>query len=227
MSPPTLPPRPVRALVPVKASGSGKSRLAPALSEAERSTLTRCMAEDVLGALRDCQAIESVVILGSGEPAASLARETGCRLLPDDASGDLCANLDRAAALLAGEGTATLLIVPADLPGLAAADLDTLLRAHDAGVTLAAAGRDGGTNALVLSPPQAIACQFGPDSAARHLAAGRAAGVPATRLSLQAFARDLDTVDDVRWFCRHAHRGATFDYLQRSGICARLAACRT
>jgi 2-phospho-L-lactate/phosphoenolpyruvate guanylyltransferase len=214
--------KPLWVVLPVKPADSGKSRLATVLSAEERAALMRSMAADVLRALGDCPELTGVAILGNGEPAASLAQATGCLLLADDASGDLCTNLDRAAATLAAEGVNTLLILPADLPGVTSADIGKLLAAHQGGVTIAVAERDGGTNALLLTPPGAIGCLFGPDSAARHIAAARAQGLPCTALHLPAFARDIDTVDDVRWFCSQAGDGATHDYLQRSGICERL-----
>lgn len=213
---------PVWVLLPVKPADSGKSRLAHVLGAGERAALMRCMAADVLHALGSCPELAGVVILGNGEPATSLAREFACRLLTDDASGDLCSNLDRAAATLGAEGVRTLLILPADLPGITGADIRRLLAAHQGGVTMAVAARDGGTNALLLTPPGAIGCRFGPDSAARHVAAARAQGLPWTALQLPAFARDIDTADDVRALCNQTGDGATHRYLHASGICERL-----
>lgn len=214
--------KPIWAIVPLKPAGSGKSRLAAGIGTTERTTLMRCMAADVLQALHDCPRLAGVVILGNGEPAASLAREFSCRLLADDASGNLCANLDRAAVRLAAEGAGTLLILPADLPGLSGSDIGSLLDAHRGGVTVAVAARDGGSNALLLTPPSAIPTRFGPDSAARHIAAAEAQGLQATALDLPAFAQDIDTADDVRALCSQTGHGATYRYLLTSGICARL-----
>lgn len=212
----------VWAIMPLKPTDSGKSRLATGISAAERSALMRCMAADVLHALRGCPQLTGIAILGNGEPATSLAREFDCRLLADDASGNLCANLDRAAARLAAEGAGTLLILPADLPGLTGRDIGDLLAAHQGGVTVAVAARDGGSNALLLTPPGAITTRFGPDSAARHVAAAEARGLRATALDLAAFARDIDTADDIRALCNQSGDGATHRYLHTSGICARL-----
>jgi 2-phospho-L-lactate guanylyltransferase (CobY/MobA/RfbA family) len=89
-------------------------------------------------------------------------------------------------------------------------------------VTLVEASRDGGTNALCLSPPGAIGCHFGPDSAQRHLEAARARGVPAAAVAVAGFARDVDTVDDVRWLCGSPSPGAARRWLGESGVCARL-----
>ncbi len=217
---------PVWALVPVNPPQTGKSRLAPLLSPDERAELARHMAHDVLAALRGAPAIAAVALLAADESAAAIAGDLPCRLLADERSGDLCASLTAAARRLGAEGAATILIVPGDLPALTAGDVDALLAAHRGGVTVAVAARDGGTNGLALTPPGAIPCLFGPDSAARHLAAARERGLVATRLALPGFARDIDTVDDVRWLCEQATGAAAREYLGRSGICARVLARR-
>lgn len=212
----------VWALVPLKPLSTGKSRLADVLSPAERARLVRHMAEDVLQALRGSRVLTGIALLGADDATAELAREFDCSLLTDDRSGDPCANLDRAAARLGREGADTVMILPADLPTLTSVDIDALVLTHDRGVTIAIAERDGGTNALLLTPPGVIGCLFGADSAARHLKAARERGVPGCALPLPAFARDIDTVDDVLWLCDQPGRGAARKYLRRSRICERL-----
>jgi 2-phospho-L-lactate guanylyltransferase len=54
-----------------------------------------------------------------------------------------------------------------------------------------------GTNALVLSPPDAIEPAFGPGSFARHVAAAEAAGVPHRVEEVPGLALDVDTPDDL------------------------------
>ena len=54
-----------------------------------------------------------------------------------------------------------------------------------------------GTNALVLSPPDAIEPSFGPDSLERHVAAAEAAGVPHRVEEVPGLALDVDTPDDL------------------------------
>jgi 2-phospho-L-lactate guanylyltransferase len=213
---------PVWALVPVKQPGAAKSRLAPALSPGERAELARHMTRDVLTALGATPALAGIAVLAADEGGAALARGFPCRFLEDERPGDLCASLGAAAGRLAAGGARTVVIVPADLPTLTGADVGALLAAHRGGVSVAVAARDGGTNALVLTPPQVIECLFGPDSAARHLAAAKAHGVAAARLEPAAFARDIDTVDDVLWLCGCPQGGAARDYLERGGICGRI-----
>jgi 2-phospho-L-lactate guanylyltransferase len=190
---------PAWALVPVKSPAAAKTRLAPWLTPAERAALATRMAHDVLAALVASRSLAGIALLAADADGAALARGTPCRVLEDERPGDLCASLDAAAARLAADGARTVVIVPADLPALTGNDVDELLAAHRGGVSVAVATRDGGTNALVLTPPEAIPSLFGPDSAERHLAAARERGLTATRLELPAFARDIDTIEDLRW----------------------------
>jgi 2-phospho-L-lactate guanylyltransferase len=113
-------------------------------------------------------------------------------------------------------------VVPADLPTLSSGDVQQLLAGHRAGVTVCPAAGDGGTNALLLSPPTAIPFLYGPQSAERHLAAARAAGVPVRTAELPAFARDVDSPDDVRWLLGQRLACATLAWLKASGIAERL-----
>ncbi len=54
-----------------------------------------------------------------------------------------------------------------------------------------------GTNALALSPPDAIEPSFGEGSCARHVAAARAAVIPFNVEELPSLALDLDTPADI------------------------------
>ncbi len=213
----------IHALVPLKPASLAKSRLAVLLDEAERATLASLMARDVLAALRAARRLDRIVITAGDEASAALAREFDCTLWQDPPGAGLRASVQAALDRLHQEGAAGALVVPADLPALAAADVDTLLTAHRGGLSLVRAASDGGTNALLLTPPGAVPCQFGPDSARLHLEAAAARSVHAVSLELTGFARDLDTVDDVRWLCAQPCGGEARQYLLDHAIPARMA----
>jgi 2-phospho-L-lactate guanylyltransferase len=214
----------VWALVPIRPPETAKTRLAPVFAAEERAELARHMAQDVLAALRAASTLAGIAVLAADARRTPLAAEPPCRILEDAHPGNLCASLGAAAAQLAADGAGTVVIVPADLPMLSGADIDQLLGMHPGGVSVVPAAHDGGTNALVLTPPDAIECLFGPDSARRHLDAARRLGLEARRLELPAFAHDIDTVDDVLWLCGQSRGGSAREYLLRSAICARLGA---
>ena len=196
-------------IVPVQHAGRGKSRLAPPFDAAARRALVQGMLADVLSAVREAhEGLLLVVSPDTGHQAA--ARASGATLLLDDGSGY------NQAALFALQSEAlrdidAALILPADLPQLRPAHVRTLLDALEA---LAAPGMllvpsdDGGTAALGLRPPEAMAPVFGLDSARRHRARAHALGLSVVEPPLDDLSVDVDTLEDLLEV-RHAVGPAT------------------
>jgi 2-phospho-L-lactate guanylyltransferase len=68
-----------------------------------------------------------------------------------------------------------------------------------------------GTNALLLTPPDALAPSFGPDSRKRHLAEAEQAGLQAEVVEIASLAMDVDTPEDLETLqetLRTTHGGA-------------------
>ena len=210
------------ALVPIKPFATAKSRLEGPLTRAECARLAEEMARDVLRALSAASDISGIAILSTEQRLAGLAEASSARIYAEEAGEDYRAALHRVATALAAHGVRHLLVVPADLPTLSSADIQQLLENHPGGVTVCPAAGDGGTNALLLSPPTAIPFLYGPASAARHLAAATAAGVTTRAAALPAFARDVDSPDDLHWLLGQRIACATLAWLKASGIAQRL-----
>jgi 2-phospho-L-lactate guanylyltransferase len=186
------------ALIPVKAFTRAKGRLAPSLDDAGRASLAEAMLRDVIAAAQGCAGVIQVMLLGGGD-ARQVAADTAVGWLDDGGDSSLNEAVKRAAGQLEASGVDTLLVLPGDLPTLRSADIEALLARHRRGLTLSPARSDGGTNALVISPPDALDFLFGPDSARRHLAGALAAGLPGQRVTLPGFARDIDRPADLHW----------------------------
>ena len=201
------------ALVPVKDFSAAKSRLSPALSNIQCAELAANMAADVIAALRDCTAVDRIACLGSGWAVRRFAAQQGCEFLAEKPGGDLSTGLNTAAKTLERRGADTLLIVPGDLPLITSRDIDALLAAHQTGLTICPASRDGGTNALVLSPPAAIRFRYGDDSCAQHLLAARKAGIDSQCLEMAAFEFDIDVPADLEQLQRMNPGGQTGRFL--------------
>ena len=210
------------ALVPVKSFAAAKSRLEGLLTRAECARLAEEMARDVLMALNAAPDVTGIAIVGDEPRLASLAAPVGATVYAENDGEDYRAALGRIALELQGHGARHLLVVPADLPTLSSGDVQQLLTGHRGGVTVCPAAADGGTNALVLSPPTAIPFLYGPDSAARHLAAAASAGLAAQTVDIAGFARDVDSPDDVAWLLRQRIACATLAWLRASGVAARI-----
>lgn len=181
------------ALVPLRAPGVGKSRLAGALSSEGRAALAGAMLADVAAALRDAP-VDRTVVAADGPAAVAAASALGLETLADPPGArGLDAALAAAAARLGPLGQ--LLVVAADLPWLTGADVRRVL-AVDADVVVAPTA-DGGTGGLLRRPADACATAYGVGSARRHLALARGAGRSATELQLPGFAHDVDVAADL------------------------------
>jgi len=186
------------AVLPVKRFAAAKQRLAPGMGASHRAELAAAMLEDVLDAIAAARSVERTVIVTSEPRAAELATRAGAELVadPDEGghSGAALAGIARAREL----GAERVVLLPIDCPLLAPRELERLLTGMPERYVGVVPDRHGtGTNALALTPPDAIEPSFGEGSCARHVAAARAAGVPYGVEELPSLALDLDTPADV------------------------------
>ena len=208
-------------LIPVKTPQRSKTRLLPVLEAKECARLCLAMLEDVLQAAGAAESVAGIAVVTADETAAALARDAGAEIIDDEAD-DLCGALDAAARKLAARGVHAVVVLPADVPTVAAADIDALVGKHVGGLTICPAIRDGGTNALICSPPDAVPFCFGRDSARKHGERAAQEGVPFERVAQPAFFRDVDLPEDLVWLAGQERATHTLQYLRDSGITARL-----
>jgi 2-phospho-L-lactate guanylyltransferase len=210
------------ALIPVKTLEHSKTRLNPVLEQNECASLSRAMFLDVLDAMNEAAGIDHIAVLTDDPVVTELAEQLGHVVIPDESAGQLSVGLNAAASKLASMGAELIVVTPGDLPTLLPEDIEQLLARHKGGLSVCPAIRDGGTNALVCSPPDAMRFQFGDDSARKHLEQAASQGMQGERLSLVAFFRDIDTPDDLAWLAQQGKDNHTSRFLQQSGIAARL-----
>lgn len=177
----------------VNDAGHAKTRLGPDLDAGTRRSLVIAMVDDLLTTVREVW--QGHVIVVSPDPVYdAIARDHDATVVRDRGEGY---NEAITLALGAVGDAEAALVLPGDLPHVSVTDVATLLSALiEPGVTVVAA-EDGGTLALGLTPPRVIAPAFGPDSAAAHEAAARAAGVRVTRRHFPDLTHDIDTLEDL------------------------------
>jgi 2-phospho-L-lactate guanylyltransferase len=165
------------AVVPMKATAA-KSRLAGVLDPAGRAALSRRMLEHVLATLREAGLAEIEVA---------------------NAEQELNADVTAAARRVQEAGARELLLVMADLPYLAAADVAAMIEAGRTSDVVIAEAKDGGTNALLLRPPTVLQFAFttGRPSAQFHADHARRVGIEPAIVRRPGLARDIDTPDDL------------------------------
>jgi 2-phospho-L-lactate guanylyltransferase len=185
------------ALVPAKPFDTAKSRLAEVLPDAARRKLARALLEHTLGVLRVTAGLSGIAVVSRDLEVEAVALAHGALPLPE-ASARLDGIVDGGLDALRARGAASVLVVLADLPDLAADDLSRMLElGARCPVVLAPDGREEGTNALFVAPPDRMPTCFGRRGSFRaHRERAASMGIEAAVLRAPSLAFDLDTVDD-------------------------------
>ena len=186
------------AILPLKTLGNAKQRLAAGLEPAPRRTLVEAMFSDALIALRRAQDVDRTLVVTADHVAQRIAAGYGAEVVEDRDQGHNAA-AERGLARARELGAERALLVPGDCPLLDPAELDELLRrpARAPSVLVVPDRHGTGTNALLITPPDALHPSFGEGSHARHLDSARAAGVAAETVEVSSLAFDVDTPDDL------------------------------
>jgi 2-phospho-L-lactate guanylyltransferase len=215
------------AILPVKEMAGAKQRLAPLLSPEERIVLMQMMLRDVLAALSAAQGLAGIALVTLDPWAQALAQEHGARIITQGAREGHTGAVTSAAAVLQAEGVAAILTLPGDVPALKTPEIEALITAASAppAFIIAPAHDEQGSNAILMSPPNAVKLRFGEDSYFPHLAAARAAGIVPQILRLPGIAMDIDHPADIARFAGipEAKSTQTLTWLQQNGILGRLA----
>jgi len=186
------------AVLPVKSFARAKQRIAGAVAGPDRRILAEAMVEDVLAALAAVDGLHGVVVVTAEIRAHALALEAGASVVPDprEAGQSFAAGVGIEAAV--ADGADRVLLVPGDCPALDPGEIESLLGSRRAAEVVIVPDRHGsGTNALLLSPPDAVTPTFGPGSFARHAATARAAGATVRVAQVPSLGLDVDTPGDL------------------------------
>jgi 2-phospho-L-lactate/phosphoenolpyruvate guanylyltransferase len=198
---------PLHVVLPLRTVSGGKARLGEALDAEEREELVLGMLLHTLTILDAWSACQRVHLVSPDPMVGSLARGVADAIEVHRQRGEgLNAGLHVGISAAQAGGAASVLVLPADLPGLSVAALEDLFLATDAALTAAAGGplvaiapsdARGGTNALLLRPPDVIAPAFGSDSFETHLRQAEAVGAAVQIVAGSALGFDLDTPEDL------------------------------
>jgi len=186
------------AIVPVKPLRRGKSRLAGALNEDERTELNRALLKHTLETLSELKEVDGVLVVSRDPNALTIARNHGARTVQEDGQPELNTALKRATIVAQVYATRGVLVLPADLPLITHDDILALIkRAIEPPVVVIAPDRHGkGTNALLISPPGLIEYDFGENSFQRHCELVKKAGARLEIVDLPSLGLDLDVPED-------------------------------
>jgi 2-phospho-L-lactate guanylyltransferase len=187
-------------VIPVKGAPAAKTRLGPAVADDARAMLARAFALDTIAAALGAGSVARVIVVGD-DPA--LAGEAEFLAEPVDGPRNLDRAIAHGIAHASRHGRRSgIAVLLGDLPALRSDELDAALEAaarhplafvRDADAT-------GTTLATAMPGANAFEPQFGPDSAARHAAAGF---VELAASDLTGLTRDVDTVDALETVLHH------------------------
>ena len=193
------------ALIPIKGSGEGKTRLSGALDAAGRVALVNRMLERVVTAAGDCPAVARICLVGPDDHGLG-----GAIHRIEDRGADLNSALAAAVAQVEedgariAEGAATtaasrLLIIAADLPRIDGRDIAMLAAVPETAVGIAPDRHGTGTNALSLpiAAASAFRFRFGQGSYAAHRAEAERLGYTVETILSDGLEKDVDEPADV------------------------------
>jgi 2-phospho-L-lactate/phosphoenolpyruvate guanylyltransferase len=205
------------AIIPVKSLTAAKQRLAPVLPPQARRDLVLGMLQSVLGVVSQAMAARRILVVTPDPSVARLAEASGAQVLRERRTRGLNAAVRAGLAQACAAGASRALVLPADVPLITAGELATLLASVDEGAgaraRLVPAADGGGTNAMLLMPPDAMAPSFGPGSYLRHLAQALARRLDVEVLHLPGLAGDIDHPRDLERLIGPAPQLAHFQFL--------------
>ena len=210
--------------VPVKDLVNAKQRLVAALPAEERRALAAAMLEDVLDALAAVPELDVVVITRDAD-ALALARRHGARGLQESANRGHTEAVAFAQREAVAAGARRFLTIPGDVPCATAAEVTALcapppLPPPDVAFVPSLSGF--GTNAALLTPPDAMPLKFGEPSFDNHLDAARARGLSPRILRLPGIGLDVDAPEDLPLLFTRGASTRSAALLRRLGVPARL-----
>jgi 2-phospho-L-lactate/phosphoenolpyruvate guanylyltransferase len=184
-------------LIPVKNLANAKQRLSAVLDQSMRTELARAMLADMVDAVSEC-GVEATLV--TSDPfALELANQFGFEVIRDDANRSETDAIEMATRVCETRGIDSTLVIPADIPLIEAADIQTIYKhAPKRGSVLAPAADKRGTNAVLRRPSGLFPLQFGNDSFVPHHAAAEATNNPCVVLWLPRIALDIDNQEDLR-----------------------------
>lgn len=212
------------AVIPVKFLERAKSRLAPVLDARERRVLVTLMLQDVLNQAITCSQVERVIVVTADVAVAFMLRKWPVDLLNEPLPCGHSQAVRYACSYLAAAGVKKGLVLAADIPTVHASEITALIRigVRSPSVTVAVDRHGTGSNALALSPPDAIHPRFGVDSLRLHCDAASQRGAPAMTLQLPGIGFDIDEPVDLALLAAFGSSCRSSEFVNSAGIADRV-----
>jgi 2-phospho-L-lactate guanylyltransferase len=178
------------------------------------------MFEDVLSALAGVKALAGIAVVTIDPHLAEIGRRHGAIILSEGARDGHTGAVTAAARRLLRDGRTGLLAVSGDIPLITASEISRLLAGHEPGkaFSIAPAHDERGSNAILMTPPDAVPLSFGDDSFLRHIATARRFGIEPRIVHLPGIGLDIDHPEDLALFMRKPSPTRAWAFLAGAGL---------
>ncbi|MBC8227369.1 MAG: 2-phospho-L-lactate guanylyltransferase [Gammaproteobacteria bacterium] len=193
------------ALIPINNFDASMSRLSSLLNQEERTELTKILAIQTLNILNKIEAIDKIIVMtDETEWIESLSIEKIIAIDDFDVP-ILKKKIEKASNWMEKKNAKRIIYLSIDLPFINLTDVETFINSHKKGMTIVEAGKDGGTNALILDMPRMIDFQFGENSFEKHIRSAENANITVKVFKNRALSSDLDDENDFKKFKMHSY----------------------
>lgn len=216
----------VFVIVPVKRLDNAKSRLSSLLTDDERKQFCLKMLEDVLRTVKSTRRIHQTVVVSRDPAVLRIAEAFGVAYLKEGKTG-LNEAVSEAIGWCVERGATSVIVLPADIPLVMPTDLNRMLSLGKRASMVISSSRSGkGTNALLLTPPNANPTFYGPNSFQRHIQEALKQKISLRKLRSPRIALDVDTVEDLKEFVSaNAKETSAYKLLDKIGILNKFGIC--
>ncbi|MEL0637052.1 MULTISPECIES: 2-phospho-L-lactate guanylyltransferase [Marinomonas] len=184
-------------VIPMKCPKRAKQRLATCLPQVERESLAISMFQNTLAFFRTHFPDLQVMVISESSEMLALASSYSAQTVLEKGSKGLNGALLQACEWVNKAGFSHQMIVPSDIALLDKCEFSVLLKAAKRHQVVVAKAKDGGTNALVTSPPNAIDFHYGQNSAEKHGMDALDHDLSFCQLELPNLSQDIDQSDDL------------------------------
>jgi 2-phospho-L-lactate guanylyltransferase len=180
----------------VKKRSKAKMRLSGVLTQKQREAFTLAMLEDVLKAVKASK-VSNIVLVSSDEEVKKLAEKFEVTYL-EDSEHEINKAVKLATEWCLANNADCILVLPADVPLVTAQDVNSILElASKTNLMVVSPSGTGGTNALLLSPPDLVLTRFGAESFEEHKKEATKAGAMVRVFRSERVALDVDVFEDL------------------------------
>jgi len=202
------------AVVPVKTLLKSKTRLSNFFSMQERPLFTLAMLEDVLTALKTSK-VKSCIIVSSDSTVEELVKSFGMTFINENQKG-LNQALNQATKWCILNNAERVLVLPADVPLITSADVDNIVKMAQNNTMVISPSQNGGTNALLQTPPGIVSPSFGPDSFRKHIKKALAKHARAKIYVSSNIMLDIDSERDLEQLLKGGRTTTSNQFLRQS-----------